>query len=604
MSALIASTRCMAWVTAGRPDRGADLGADVRVEARVPRPASMRLRLPALSLRLRLALLSLALLALPWFGYRYVREMERFLLDAQLQTLLGTARAVATALHDRPGLVDVPAAAAQAGADNTRQQAEALLQQLAVESQLPPDLQPQHESSLPGSPLAREPVAPLRDEVRSAEIAAILKGLERTTSRIWVVNRRYRLLALAGELRRPNAPAAEQALSRRFMEWLIPPPREDFDEAAPDDVLATGKEIANALQGLPGTRMRTSPDGLAVIMSAAHPVWSGDEVLGAVVVEETTNSILTVRKLALERLLVVTLAVFAVAAAALMWFAFRVSSRIIRLRDEAEAAIDARGRITGLVSGQRSSDEIGDLSRSFSSVLSRLSQQQAYLETLADRLSHELRTPVAVVRSSLENLRASLPEQTAQTYIVRAEEGLARLSAILNRMTEATRLEQSLHSADREDYEMSAVVSACVSGYRSAWPQTAFELELPAGTVPVRGSPDLLAQLLDKLVDNAVDYSTAGQPVRIVLHRLEQRVQLSVVNAGPLLAEGLAARLFNAMVSLREGDQGGGLHLGLGLYVARLIAEFHGGRIAALNRPDGSGVEMRVTLPMAVAGVP
>lgn len=567
----------------------------------------MGLRLPALSLRMRLGLLSLALLALPWFGYRYVREMERFLLDSQQQTLLGTARAVATALHDRPGLVDAPSAVAPGEGDNTRQQAEALLQQLAVESQPLPDLQPRHESSPPappGSVPAPETVTPLRDEARSGEIAAILKGLERTTSRIWVVNRRYRLLALAGELRRPNAAAPQQAVSRRIMEWLIPPPREDFDEAAPDDVLATGKEIANALQGLPGTRMRTSPDGLAVIMSAAHPIWSGDEVLGAVVVEETTNSILTVRNLALERLLVVTLAVFAVAAAAMMWFAFRVSSRITRLRDEAEAAIDARGRITGLVSGQRSSDEIGDLSRSFSSVLSRLSQQQAYLETLADRLSHELRTPVAVVRSSLENLRASLPEEADRTYIVRAEEGLARLSAILNRMTEATRLEQSLHSAERETYDMAAVVSACVSGYRSAWPQTAFELELPAGPVQVKGSPDLLAQMLDKLVENAVDYSVSGQPVRILMHRLEQQVQLSVVNAGPLLAEGLAARLFNVMVSMRQGEQGGGLHLGLGLYVARLIAEFHGGRIAALNCPDGSGVEMRVTLPVAATGAP
>ena len=569
----------------------------------------MGLRLPALSLRLRLGLLSLALLALPWFGYRYVREMERFLLDAQQQTLLGTARAVATALHDRPGLVDAPSAAAQGDGDNTRQQAEALLQQLAVETLPLPDLQPRHESSPPalrdslGAAPARDTAAPLRDETRPGEIAAILRGLQRTTSRIWVVDRRYRLLALAGELRRPNAAAPQEAVSRRLMEWLIPPPREDFDEAAPDDVLATGKEIANALQGLPGTRLRTSPDGLAVIMSAAHPIWSGDEVVGAVVVEETTNSILTVRKLALERLLVVTLAVFAVAAAVLMWFAFRVSSRITRLRDEAEAAIDARGRITGLVSGQRSSDEIGDLSRSFSSVLSRLSQQQAYLETLADRLSHELRTPVAVVRSSLENLRASMSGQTDKTYIVRAEEGLARLSAILNRMTEATRLEQSLHSAEHEAYDLSAVVSACVSGYRSAWPQSVFQLELPAGTVLVKGSPDLLAQMLDKLVENAVDYTGAGEPVRILMHRLDQQVRLSVINAGPLLADGLANRLFNAMVSMRECEQGGGLHLGLGLYVARLIAEFHGGRIAALNRADGGGVEMQVTLPLAGAGI-
>ena len=63
----------------------------------------MRLRLPrpVLSLRSKLALVSLALLALPWAGYRYVKEMERFLLEAQQSSLLGTTRAVATALHGR-----------------------------------------------------------------------------------------------------------------------------------------------------------------------------------------------------------------------------------------------------------------------------------------------------------------------------------------------------------------------------------------------------------------------------------------------------------------------------------------------------------------------
>src|SRR6266704_4651434 len=63
------------------------------------------MKLPALSLRTKLALVALVLLALPWAGYEYVREMERFLLEGEEQALLATARAVATALHDRPGLM-------------------------------------------------------------------------------------------------------------------------------------------------------------------------------------------------------------------------------------------------------------------------------------------------------------------------------------------------------------------------------------------------------------------------------------------------------------------------------------------------------------------
>jgi len=78
-----------------------------------------------------------------------------------------------------------------------------------------------------------------------------------------------------------------------------------------------------------------------VVVSAAHPIWVGDQVHGAVVVEETTNRIASLRSQALERLLVMTLVAFALVAAVLLWFATRISNRIRRLSDEAEAAIDA-----------------------------------------------------------------------------------------------------------------------------------------------------------------------------------------------------------------------------------------------------------------------
>ena len=77
--------------------------------------------------------------------------------------------------------------------------------------------------------------------------------------------------------------------------WLIPRPTEDFVESQPEDVLATGSDVAAALQGTPATRTRHTRDGRAVVISAAHPIWSGDQVAGAVVTEETTNSVMSVR---------------------------------------------------------------------------------------------------------------------------------------------------------------------------------------------------------------------------------------------------------------------------------------------------------------------
>ena len=555
-------------------------------------------KFPAFSLRVKLALVAVLLLARPWAGYNSVREMERFLLEGEEQALLATARGVATALHDRPGLMRAP----PSRDDELRREAEEELRRLAAErGETAP------APGAEGAPAAEAAAIIDREESVAArreieEISEILEGVERTTSRIWVVTKNLRVLALAGSLKREGEAVKETPIGRA-LGWLIPRPNEDFDDAIADDALATGREIAGALAGRPGVRLRNTPDGKAVVISAAHPIWNGDEVVGAVVVEESTNPILSVRSLALERLLVVTLAVFAFAAAGLIWFATRISTRIRRLRDEAETAIDARGRIAHLVTAQNSGDELGDLSRSFSAMLGKLSQHHAYLESMASRLSHELRTPIAVVRSSLENLK--LAPADGRVYIERAEEGLRRLGTILTRMSEATRLEQGLASVEREPFDLAAVVSGCVEGYRLAYPAQTFELGLPGGKTIAGGSPDLAAQLLDKIVANAVDFSAAGgrgRPIRISLAVADGLIELGVENQGPLLPEAMREKLFESMVSVRAGHGEGTSaepHLGLGLYIARLIAEFHGGEVRARNLASGEGVVVSATFRSA-----
>jgi dedicated sortase system histidine kinase len=492
-------------------------------------------------LRAKLALVALVLLALPLAGTLYVNEVERFLLESQEQSLLGIARAVATALHERPQLL-----ASASGRDD--------------------------------------------------EVDAILLGLQRSSSRIWVVDRRYQVIASAGSLRRTAEVAAETPWWQPLVGWLIPRPTEDFAEAQPEDVVATGPEVAAALQGTAATSTRRTKDGRAVVMSAAHPIWNGDEVAGAVVTEETTNSVVSVKSAALERLLLFTLAAFTAAGAVLTVFATRLSVRIRRLRDEAESAIDAHGHIRRLASGSNAGDEIGDLSRSFSAVLERLAQHHAYLESMAGRLSHELRTPIAVVRSSLENLKLAPAE--GGRYIERAEEGLQRLNRILQRMTEASRLELSLRAAERERYDLAPVVRGCVEGYRVAYPQAVFALSVPERRMEVAGSPDLAAQLLDKLIENAVDFSRPGEPIRITLEDAGGEALLTVANKGALLPEAMRGRLFDSMISVREARATTTPHLGIGLYVARLIAEFHGGGIVAADLPAGDGVALSVRMPL------
>jgi signal transduction histidine kinase len=213
---------------------------------------------------------------------------------------------------------------------------------------------------------------------------------------------------------------------------------------------------------------------------------------------------------------------------------------------------------------------------------------------LAGRLSHELRTPIAVVRSSLENLKLAPSPEEARTYIGRAEEGLARLTRILERMAEASRLEQSLRAAERERFDCVPVVRGCVEGYRLAYAPREFRLSLPDSAAPVRGAPDLLAQMLDKLAENAADFAALGSAVRVALAARGDAMLLRVENDGPRLPAEIADALFESMVSRREARADGVPHLGLGLYVARLIAEFHGGALRAENLPGGVAIEARL----------
>ena len=539
-----------------------------------------RLRV-ALGIRAQLLLVLTVFVTLPWLGFEYVKELERFLRDAQERTLAGTAQAIATALHDRVPLFESGASpmgtlTAERGTD---------------------------DAASGGASVAA---------IDSPEIAQILRGLSRTTARIWVVDRDQHVLARAGSLKQPRAvaePAAAGSYLSRFGAWvehdvlqplygrILRQPTEDFSDEPAARAVASGKDVEGALAGILTVDRRPTADGKAVIVSAAHPIWVGDEVKGAVIVEETTNAVLAERNRAFARLFNIVLAALLVGSVALTLYASWLSTRIRRLRDEAEAAIDARGRVRGKLPGSAARDEIGDLSRSFGAALSRLTQYASYQEAMAGRLSHELRTPIAVVRSSVDNLALHpLPEEL-RVYIARAQEGLARLANIITRMTEATRLEETLAEAERERFDIARVVVGCVDGYRAAYPGRAFELRVPSGEAPFYGAPELIAQMLDKLCENAVEFATPGTPIVVALQQDEARFRIAVTNRGPALPDTMQGRLFDSLVSVRERRGDGGPHLGLGLYIVRLIAEFHGGRAVASNRDDAEGVTVSVTLP-------
>jgi two-component system sensor histidine kinase ChvG len=116
--------------------------------------------------------------------------------------------------------------------------------------------------------------------------------------------------------------------------------------------------------------------------------------------------------------------------------------------------------------------------------------------------------------------------------------------------------------------------------------------------VLIRGAAELIAQMLEKLISNAIDFHTPGTPIKIALETDGRQIRLSVSNSGPALPAEMQDNLFESMVSIRphKGEQA---NLGLGLYIVRLIVEFHKGNVLARNRVDGSGVEFIISLPAA-----
>jgi two-component system sensor histidine kinase ChvG len=269
--------------------------------------------------------------------------------------------------------------------------------------------------------------------------------------------------------------------------------------------------------------------------------------------------------------------------------------RISRLGQAAETALTREGNLSRVLPESAAKDELGDLSRSFSSLLGRLDEYTGYLRTLAGKLAHEIRTPNTIIRSSLENLESEANSEAARVYIARAREGSERLGAILTAMGAATKVEEAIAHSERQRFDLSSLVRAAADAYSGAFPDRRFSCEIPDGPVEMTGAPELIVQMLDKLVDNAVDFSADGATISIVLRAEPEHAELSVANPGPPLPPEATAKLFESLWQSRsEGDKRP--HFGLGLYIVRLIAEFHGGSARATNLPDQSGAIFTVRL--------
>lgn len=411
------------------------------------------------------------------------------------------------------------------------------------------------------------------------------------------------LLARTGRLNSaPGADGQPGWFASLVYRSLLATRLEDANSWSQDVPRLDTPEVGQAGAGKPVAVWRSGEERGSVVLAAAVPIERAGKVDGVLLLEQASRTVPLLANRALFGLLLTSFGVLLVAGGILLAFATRLSLRLARLRNAAERAQLNDGRLDGLFESGKfpmtdAPDEIGDLARSFEQLFEVVGGYTDYLRTLASKLSHELNTPLAIVKSSLDNLEhAALPAE-ALPYLARARDGVARLSALVRAMSESSRMERSILAAEPEDVDLRDVVRGCADAYRALIGMRRLDCVLPAAPLRLHCAPELIAQALDKLLDNALSFTPPEGWLRLSLHATPDGAEIELANQGPLLPEAMQGRLFDSLVSLRDkATPGDAPHLGLGLYVVRLVAERHGGIASARNLDDGSSVAFSLRL--------
>lgn len=429
------------------------------------------------------------------------------------------------------------------------------------------------------------------------------KGLMRVD-----VNRLYEREA-ASELIDPRHTHFFNAVLFRFFEWIIRKRQLVQDRPfTPDFVyqLDTGSLADQSpTDASKGSETQVGQEAVRSYITLArdHTIGAleslggndGQETDGWLLYETNEDNTNAFTSSAMVRVFSLVAAVSMLVAVCLLGFATWLSFRIRRLSRAARSAVNRDGRFVSGIKGSSSRDEIGDLSRDFASLVERSRGYTQYLESLSAKLSHELRTPLSVVQTSLENIDQESMADDNRNLLVRAQGGSEQLGRLLKSMSEAARLEQSIAGAEFQEIDLVEWLNGLTGVYRDIYPHWNFKHRLPGSPVLARVVPELLVQALDKLVSNSTDFTPHGGDIVLVLQAdpngYPGGLKLAVENPGSSLDGSIKGTLFDPMVSSRGTaaplQDPSVPHLGLGLYIVRLIAECHKGKPFAENTAGG-----------------
>ena len=506
------------------------------------------MRLPS-RISARLLLFNVLLVFLPVAGFLYLGVYERQLLEDQERSMVQQGRLLAAALGERPAL---DAAAAGDLLRRLGGRTEARLRIYGRDGALLADssrLGKQREEAAAGSAESRP-----RDNLLYRGGAAAY--------RIWRT------------LRHPRSRSG-----------------------GPPDVSAT---VRAALAGRYGATLHRTGAELwrpSLTLHSAIPVRSADQVTGAVLVSQSTVRIL--RELDQVRLdvLKVFLGSLAVAAVLSLLLAATLTHPVRSLRDQATALLDRRGRLLGRFRGSDRRDEIGDLARSLEQLTARLAAHQTALEAFASDISHELKNPLAGIRSATEILAEAEDPEDRRRFFALIQREVARMERLLTGVREIGEIDARLEAEPPETVDLDALLREVAEGFRRRADTPRLELAAPGRPVPVRAGAGRLQQVFENLLDNAGGFSPAGGTVAVTLAVRNGTAAVRIDDDGPGIPDSHRDRIFDRFFTYRPHEpRGRDGHDGLGLAIVKAIVEGYGGTVTAANRPEG-GARFEVRLP-------
>lgn len=354
-------------------------------------------------------------------------------------------------------------------------------------------------------------------------------------------------------------------------------------------------EILTALSGTPTSGERDSQTAGETLVYVAVPVISGGSTVGAVRITYAASVIDDRANEKVRGLLVVGAISLAAAALAAVFMANGITSPLRRLQRSTEQL--AAGNFSERAATDEGAPEIRALARSFNSMTEQIAGLLEQQRSFAGDASHQLRTPLTALRLQLERAAEMVDDDpaAARDRIEAAGEETERLQRLVEGLLMIARSEGTTPPTVRVD------VTSLVRERAEVWAPFAEErgvrlLTVPGDALAALAVPNALEQIVDNYVDNALGVATTGDTITITAVRHHDRIAVHVIDEGPGMRPEHLAHAFDRFWRAPDAPHGGS---GIGLAVVRHLAQLSGGNADLRNRPDRSGLDASVELPIA-----